>query len=83
MSAMLFLKLRNLSHVLRQPALGTTKVHNDLLNCRYSIPGADSSDVITEKTSMVDREQYPFCHVLSAGQVALYWTHDGLTRQGE
>jgi hypothetical protein len=59
---------------------GAEAISYEPLSCEYSVEGADSS----EKAFLLDREKYPFCHVLSAGQVALYWTHDGFTRrQGE
>jgi hypothetical protein len=62
----------------------TDVVPNELLACGYSEPDDDSSTGSSEKAFLVDRDRYPFCHVLDAGQVAVYWTHDGFVRrQGE
>lgn len=62
---------------------GAEAASYELLSCEYSVEGAHSSNS-SEKAFMVDRDRYPFCHVLSTGQVALYWTHDGFARrQGE
>jgi hypothetical protein len=49
---------------------------DDLLACGYSRPDSKSKEAL-----LVNRDRYPFCHVLSAGQVALYWTHAGYARQ--
>lgn len=53
---------------------------DSLLNCGYS----SGNSPVADKSFDVDRQRYPFCHVLSTGTVALYWTHDGYNReQGE
>jgi hypothetical protein len=54
-----------------QQAWPTEAAVDDLLACGYS----------SEEALSVNRDRYPFCHVLTAGQVALYWTHAGYARQ--
>jgi hypothetical protein len=64
---------------------------DDLLTCGYPTVGtiddndsdrlsSSGSDRGSRESFVVNREKYPFCHVLSSGQVAVYWTHDVASR---
>lgn len=59
-----------------QQAWATEPAVDDLLACGYSRPDSKSEGALS-----VNRDRYPFCHILSAGQVVLYWTHAGYARQ--
>lgn len=48
---------------------------DDLLACGYSTLSTGDSSSATKAFAM-GRDQFPFCHVMSSGQVAVYWTHD-------
>lgn len=59
---------------------------DDLLACGYPTTvgtidnNISSSGSGSRESFVVNREKYPFCHVLSSGQVAVYWTHDVASR---
>jgi hypothetical protein len=73
------------SIAMHQPSTGPIKPSlNALLDCGYTPTETNDGGVTTDKAFSVDRARFPFCHVLSAGEAAVYWTHDGYTRaQGE
>lgn len=73
------------SIAMHQPSKGPIKPSlNALLDCGYTPTETSDGGVNTDKAFSVDRARFPFCHVLSAGEAAVYWTHDGYTRaQGE
>lgn len=63
--------------MLQADAGGGRTTVDDLLGCGYQTGGTTSSAA----SFLVEREKYHFCHVLSAGQVAVYWTHDAYTQR--